>query len=158
MNSSNIKFKSLSPKKKLIASKAISGDTYTDSLPLCNTTEIYFEKMLFPPLALVTMHNSSTELMLYGQVKPLWDTLKVFFVSFVFLHQFFHFIFFSAVLLLFVHSLSLLFPSSQEDQLLCRAFCGFRRFLRPYARTAEQIMPLRLPSPPLPIHYSLINL
>jgi len=44
MNSSNIKFKSLSPKKKLTASRAISGDTYTDSLPLYNTTEIYVEE------------------------------------------------------------------------------------------------------------------
>jgi hypothetical protein len=45
MNSNNTKFITLSPKKKkLIASKAINGDTYVDSLPLYNTPEIYVEK------------------------------------------------------------------------------------------------------------------
>lgn len=44
MNSITIKFVSLSPNKKLIASKEIRGDTYADSLPLHNTIEIYVEK------------------------------------------------------------------------------------------------------------------
>jgi len=65
MNSTTIKFESLSPKKKLVAPRAIRGDTHADSPSLYDTTEIDVEKMSFPPLALVTMHNSSTAQMLY---------------------------------------------------------------------------------------------
>jgi hypothetical protein len=45
-------------------------------------------------------------------------------------------------------------PRRKEDQLLCHAFCGFRRILLTYVRTAERIMPLRLPFPPLPVNLS----